>query len=118
MAIQVKRIYEPPSQGDGLRVLVDRIWPRGMSKQRAQVDRWLKEIAPSSALRHWFGHDPDRWPEFKQRYFRELAKHEDLLVELLEQAQERPVTLLFAAREDRYNNAVALREYLAQMQHA
>jgi uncharacterized protein YeaO (DUF488 family) len=114
MTLRTKRVYEPPEQEDGLRVLVDRIWPRGLSKERAAVDLWLKEIAPSRDLRRWFGHDPSRWQEFKRRYFRELSHEEEPLNELRSQARKNTVTLLFGTREERYNNAEALKEYLRQ----
>lgn len=114
MDIHVKRIYDPPQASDGRRVLVDRMWPRGLSKSEAHVDQWLKEIAPSSELRKWFNHDPERWSEFKQRYFKELAEQKDKLRELLNDTKK-PITLLFAARDTEHNNAVALREYLKRM---
>lgn len=113
MTIRVKRVYEPPSADDGLRVLVDRLWPRGLSRAQARVDRWLKDIAPSDRLRRWFGHDVAKWPEFKRRYFGELAARLDMVEELASLARRRRVTLLFGATETRYNNAVALGEFLA-----
>lgn len=109
MAILVKRVYEPPAEGDGHRVLVDRIWPRGLSRDAAAIDAWCKEFAPSTALRRWFDHDPERWEEFRERYFAELGAHEQ---ELRVLAARGRLTLLFGARETRFNNAVALREYL------
>ena len=112
MPILLKRVYENPSKRDGFRVLVERLWPRGISKERAQVDLWLKDIAPSSELRKWFGHDSRRWDEFKKRYFAELIQQEALLVDLLTRAKKAPVTFVFASKEERYNNAVALKEYL------
>ena len=114
-AIRVKRIYDRPSRDDGVRVLVDRLWPRGVSKAAARVDAWLKELAPSTALRTWFGHDPARWPEFRRRYHRELAATgaTDARHELLALADHPPLTLLFAAKDPEHNNAVALREFLA-----
>ncbi len=115
MDIHVKRIYDPPQASDGRRVLVDRMWPRGLSKSEAHVDQWLKEIAPSSELRKWFNHDPERWSEFKQRYFKELAEQKDKLRELLNDKGKKSITLLFAARDTEHNNAVALREYLKRM---
>ncbi len=111
MPFPVKRAYEHPSPGDGVRVLVDRIWPRGLSKERAAIDLWLREAAPSDALRKWYGHDPVKWPEFRRRYFAELdAKPEELAP--LAKLKSRRVTLVFGSREERLNNAVALREYL------
>jgi uncharacterized protein YeaO (DUF488 family) len=112
MAIQVKRAYEKPSRGDGCRVLVDRIWPRGLSKADLKIDRWLKTIAPSTELRRWFGHDPDKWEEFKRRYFQELKSHGEELEPLREKARHGSLTLVFSAKDERCNNAVALREYL------
>ena len=112
--IRIKRIYEEPSADDGLRVLVDRLWPRGISKARAQVDRWEKDIAPSTELRHWFGHDPAKWEEFLQRYRAELEDKKELLSQLREEADERTVTLLYAAKDEEHNNAVALKRYIEE----
>lgn len=114
MPILLKRIYEKPGKQDGFRVLVERLWPRGMTKQDAKIDLWLKEAAPSTELRKWFGHDSSRWKDFKKRYFAELAQRVEALVPLLERAQNQTVTLLFASKEERFNNAVALKEYLDQ----
>jgi uncharacterized protein YeaO (DUF488 family) len=108
----VRRVYDPPQEEDGLRVLVDRLWPRGLSKDAARVDLWLKDIAPSDALRKWYGHDPSRWDEFRRRYFSELEAHRERLEELKERARRGRVTLLFGARDEERNNAVALRQYL------
>ncbi len=110
--IGVKRVYEPASKADGFRVLVDRVWPRGVTKQRAKVDVWLKSVAPSAELRKWFDHDPRKWPEFKSRYFAELDAGPPGLDELLNRATDSVVTLVFSARDEQYNQAVALREYL------
>ncbi|HSS37300.1 MAG TPA: DUF488 domain-containing protein [Polyangia bacterium] len=109
--MRVKRVYDPPSRDDGLRVLVDRLWPRGLSKAAAHIDVWMKEVAPSTALRTWFGHDPARWSEFRRRYLRELAATEarDALLGL---ADQQAVTLLFAAKDPVHNNAVVLRDWL------
>ncbi|MCF8085347.1 MAG: DUF488 domain-containing protein [Desulfohalobiaceae bacterium] len=112
MDIRTKRIYEPVSEEDGHRVLVDRVWPRGISKEKARIDSWLKELAPSKELRQWFGHDPDKWEEFRKRYFQELAKHREQLDRLAEMARNGPLTLVYSSRETRYNNAVALKSYL------
>ena len=111
--LKLKRIYEAAEPSDGYRILVDRIWPRGMSKQKARVDLWMKEIAPSDALRKWFGHDPRRWLEFQDRYYEELRKETGLTrqVRRLEK-KHRTVTLVFSARDDRHNQAVALRGFL------
>jgi len=110
--IRTKRVYEPEDPDDGFRVLVDRLWPRGMAKGQVQVDLWLKDVAPSTALRNWFGHDPTKWEEFKRRYFSELDAKPTLVERLLKEAAEWRVTLLFSARDTEYNQAVALREYL------
>ena len=112
-SLRIKRVYEAPAKEDGTRVLVDRIWPRGLSKQEAAIDEWMKEIAPSSALRSWFGHDPQRWPEFREQYFKELGSSADAVSRLVALMSDRPVTLLFAARDTERNNAVALVEYIA-----
>ena len=108
----VKRIYEPPSAADGFRVLVDRLWPRGVSKVQASVDLWLRNVAPSAALRTWFNHDPARWTEFRRRYAAELDGLPVDVDQLLAQARKGPVTLLYAAQHETCNNAVALNEYL------
>lgn len=112
--IMIRRAYEPASPTDGYRVLVDRIWPRGVKKEDLHLDAWTKHLAPSDELRKWFNHEPDKWPEFRRRYHAELAALEgDGATELAQLAQhEGPMTLLFGAHEERYNNAVALREYL------
>lgn len=110
--IAVKRIYEPVSGDDGVRILVDRLWPRGMSKERAAVDLWMKGVSPSNELRRWYQHDPDKWPEFRQRYRKELSESEEAFNELLELARLDKVTLLFSSKETRYNNAEALRLFI------
>ena len=108
-----KRVYEGRSPDDGFRVLVDRLWPRGISKGSGAVDLWLRDVAPSNRLRRWFGHRPERWEEFKRRYFRELEGKQHLIAELLRLEKEHgTVTLLFSAKDAQHNNAVALREYL------
>jgi uncharacterized protein YeaO (DUF488 family) len=112
--IKVKRIYAPPSPDDGLRFLVDRIWPRGLSKEAVKLDAWLKELAPTNELRHWFGHDPARWDEFQRRYFAELDKIPTVKQTILPTKRRETVTLLFAARDTVHNNAVALKSYLEQ----
>lgn len=114
MPVHVKRVYHEPDEADGVRVLVDRIWPRGLTKAAARVDDWQKELAPSTELRRWFGHDPAKWEEFKQRYFQELAAKPDQIHALAGRARAGVVTLLFAARDEQHNNAVALKEYLEQ----
>jgi uncharacterized protein YeaO (DUF488 family) len=112
MAIRLKRAYDKPARGDGFRVLVDRVWPRGVSKADLKIDQWLKTVAPSTELRKWFGHDPAKWKEFKRRYSRELDSHAEELGSLRETAADGPLTLIFSARDERFNNAVALKEYL------
>ncbi len=112
--VRLKRAYEPPSAGDGVRVLVDRLWPRGLRKADAAIDRWPKELAPSSELRRWFGHDPSRWDEFRRRYRSELSAHADLLNELRAMARTGPLTLVYAARDEQHNDAVVLRDVLIQ----
>lgn len=114
MAIHIKRIYEPVSKADGYRVLVDRLWPRGITKEAAQLDKWLKEIAPSTALRQWFHKDMDNWKEFEKRYKAEL-KGSEALAELLADAKaQKVITLLFAAKEESRNHAQVLLQYLQQ----
>ena len=112
MDIRTKRVYEPVDPKDGFRVLVDRLWPRGMTKERVSAELWLKEAAPSTGLRKSFCHDRSRWDDFKKRYFEELDAKPQVVVRLLEQAAHGPVTLLFAAQDTEYNQAVVLREYL------
>jgi uncharacterized protein YeaO (DUF488 family) len=114
VSIRLKRVYEKPTKADGRRVLVDRIWPRGLKKSEARIDEWLKEIAPTTALRKWFAHDPGKWKEFKKRYSRELDKHRETIEELAREIRKSTVTLLFAAKNTEYNNAVALKEHLEQ----
>ncbi len=110
--IKLKRAYEPASAGDGTRVLVDRLWPRGVSKDAAALDLWLKELAPSTGLRKWFGHDPARWAEFQLRYAQEIREHPQLLAQLRDLARKGPVTLVFSARDEAHNDAIVLRQLL------
>jgi len=113
MVIRVKRVYDTPSGEDGYRILVDKLWPRGLSKSRAKIDVWMREIAPSDMLRRWFRHDASRWEEFKRRYFKELKRKDELVNAILElEKRIGVVTLLFGARDLKRNNAVALMEYL------
>jgi uncharacterized protein YeaO (DUF488 family) len=112
MQIFLKRTYEDPGDDDGFRVLVDRVWPRGIKKGDLRLDDWLKEIAPSTELRKWFGHDPAKWDEFKHRYFLELAEHKELLADLVSKAKVGRLTLVYSAKDERHNNAVALKAYL------
>ena len=109
----IKRVYEPSEDSDGTRVLVDRIWPRGLTKEHASVDVWLKDIAPSAGLRIWFGHDPNRWREFQKRYFEELRPNHAAVDRLTDLVSAGKVTLLFGAHDIERNNAVALADYLA-----
>ena len=114
--IKLKRIYDPPSEDDGYRILVDRLWPRGLSKSKARIDLWLRDIAPSNELRKWFSHKPERWGEFKKRYREELKSKEELLRKLIElEKRYRVITLLYAARDREHNNAVVLREALEEI---
>ena len=107
--LRTKRIYEEPSADDGTRVLVDRLWPRGVSKEEAKIDRWEKDLAPTNELRRWFGHDPAKWEEFLRRYRAELEGKEEVLARLRQEATGGTVTLLYAARDEERNNAVALK---------
>ncbi len=111
---RVKRAYQPPEQGDGVRYLVDRVWPRGVTKNALSVVDWVREVAPSDALRQWFGHDASKWEEFKQRYFAELEANPDTWQALLEAGRKSTVTLVFSARDEEHNQAVALKEFLDQ----
>jgi uncharacterized protein YeaO (DUF488 family) len=115
VSIRLKRAYEKPARADGRRVLVDRIWPRGLTKREARIDEWLKEIAPSAKLRKWFGHDPARWKEFKKRYAAELDDQRDQIEHLARATKQRPVALLFGAKDTRHNNAVALKDYIERL---
>lgn len=110
---KIKRAYDDPAKADGMRVLVDRLWPRGLRKEDAHLDHWAKEIAPSAELRRWFGHDPDKWPEFRRRYEAELQKNEGAVKALRECIGKSPATFLFAAKDADRNNAVVLRDFLS-----
>jgi uncharacterized protein YeaO (DUF488 family) len=112
MAINLKRVYEPVEPEDGQRLLVERLWPRGVRKEALALDAWLKDVAPSDDLRRWFGHDPQRWQEFQTRYAAELDAHPDAWRPILEAARQGTATLLFSARDTEHNNAVALKAYL------
>ena len=112
MPIKLKRVYEEPLPSDGKRVLVERLWPRGLSKERAKVDLWLKEAAPSTELRKWFSHDPAKWEEFKKRYFTELDENPGVLDPIYEITNKNTVTFVFASKEETFNNSAALKEYL------
>jgi uncharacterized protein YeaO (DUF488 family) len=110
--IQLKRAYDPADSADGARFLVERLWPRGVRKADLHVKAWLKEVAPSTALRRWFDHDPKKWDEFRRRYFRELAGRRDALEPIIEAAHHGPVTLVYSSHDTEHNNAVALKDYL------
>ena len=112
MMIKLKRVYEPHSPADGLRILVDRLWPRGLTKARAKVDLWLKEVAPSADLRQWFGHDPDKWKEFQARYLRELRANKKAIELLRQKCGEGTVTLVYGARDEEHNSALILKSFL------
>ena len=117
MTIKVERIYDNATGSDSFRILVDRLWPRGLSKDKVKVDLWQKDIAPSNTLRKWFGHDEKKWDEFKQKYFKELDKNNDVVntIIIFKAAQEQnSITLLYGTKEKRFNNAVALKEYLEE----
>ena len=110
--IKLKRVYQEPSPADGLRILVDRLWPRGLTKERAAVDLWLKELAPSTELRKWFGHDPAKWREFQTRYRKEVHDNDEILQVLKEKAKENTVTLVYGARDEHHNEALVLKQIL------
>ena len=115
MNIKIKRVYEQPASDDGSRILVDRLWPRGLTKEKAHVDLWLKEIAPSRELRIWFGHDPDKWNRFRGRYETEIRNNNDLVKLLTDKAKAGMVTLLYAARDNKHNEALALKQFLERI---
>lgn len=110
--IRIKRIFDPPEPGDGYRALVDRVWPRGVTRERAQLDEWAKELTPSASLRRWFGHEPDRYEEFASRYRAELAERPEPVRAMRRRAGRETVTLLYAARDERHNHALVLAEVL------
>ncbi|MFI5456574.1 MAG: DUF488 domain-containing protein [Isosphaerales bacterium] len=112
--IKLKRAYEPASKDDGLRILVERLWPRGVSKQKAKIDLWLKVLAPSAELRTWYGHDPELWPQFRKRYRAELKEHGDVLTLLKYTTREKTVTFVYAASDEERNSALVLKEFLEQ----
>jgi uncharacterized protein YeaO (DUF488 family) len=112
--IKLKRVYDEPFKRDGLRILVERLWPRGVSKEKAAVDLWLKELAPSTELRKWFNHEPEKWPEFRKQYWSELEQKSDLLVLLKHRATEGTVTFVYAAHDEEHNSAVALKQFLEE----
>jgi uncharacterized protein YeaO (DUF488 family) len=110
--IKIKRIYDSPARDDGFRILVDRLWPRGLTKEKAKVDLWLKDIAPSNNLRKWYAHEPKKWNQFRERYFKELGDHKELVDLIIQKTTEGPLTLLYSSKEEKLNNAVALKEYI------
>ena len=112
LVVKIKRIYEPASREDGKRILIDRLWPRGIKKEEAKIDEWMKEIAPTTDLRKWFSHDPAKWPEFRKRYINELKSKSDLVERLRSEATEGTITLLFAAKDPEHANAVVLKEVI------
>ena len=112
MSLSIKRSYEAPAASDGKRILIDRLWPRGLSKEKARIDLWMKEIAPSSDLRKWFGHDPEKWKEFQVRYKKELAANSELVDSIRKMAKRETVTLVYSAKDEEHNDAVVLAEVL------
>lgn len=112
MKLKIKRVYEKPEKEDGTRVLVDRLWPRGLTKEKAAVNLWLKEIAPSTALRKWFGHDPGKWTAFQKRYRQEMKKNKEQVAILNEQLMKGVVTLVYGAKDEEHNEALVLRDWL------
>jgi uncharacterized protein YeaO (DUF488 family) len=111
--IKLKRAYEKPSKDDGFRILVERLWPRGLAKQRAAVDMWLKDISPSPELRKWYGHDPDRWQEFQKRYWKELRQKKEPIKQLKQKVRAGTVTFIYAAKDEEHNSALALKRFLS-----
>lgn len=110
--ISIKRVYDEPSRDDGKRILIDRLWPRGIKKEDPRIDEWLKEVAPSNELRKWFNHDPEKWSEFKKRFYAELLGEQEMVTGLVSAARKGTVTLPFGSKEEHFNNAVALKEYI------
>jgi uncharacterized protein YeaO (DUF488 family) len=113
-SIKIKRAYETPDENDGTRILVDRLWPRGLTKEKAKIDLWLKDVAPSTDLRKWFAHDPAKWTEFQARYKDELKQHNEQLSQLKQEAAKGPVTLIYGARDQEHNEAVILQKLLSR----
>jgi uncharacterized protein YeaO (DUF488 family) len=112
MKINIKRVYEKPAKEDGIRILVDRLWPRGLTKRKASVELWLKDIAPTTELRKWFSHDPDKWKDFRKRYHHELKKNKEQVSLLKEQVKKGVVTLVYGAKDEVHNEALVLKEWL------
>ena len=114
LSIKLKRAYEAPAKSDGTRILVERLWPRGLTKEKAKIDHWLKDISPSPELRKWYGHDPDKWPAFQKRYRKELDANKEALQELKELCAKGPVTFVYAAKDEAHNSALVLKTYLEE----
>jgi len=116
LLIKVKRVYDPPEEDDCFRILIDRLWPRGLSKQKAKLDSWMKDVAPTNDLRHWYSHEPEKWQEFQKKYKEELKPKRDLLLEIKRLEKEKgTITLVYSSREADINNAVALKIFLEEM---
>ncbi|MEP6947329.1 MAG: DUF488 domain-containing protein [Acidobacteriota bacterium] len=115
MNIKIKRVYEKPAKDDGSRILVDRLWPRGLTKEKASVDLWLKDVAPTTELRKWFGHDPEKWDRFRGRYETEIRHNDDLIEILKGKANQGTITLIYAARDEKHNEALVLKRYLEKI---
>ncbi|HSV11000.1 MAG TPA: DUF488 domain-containing protein [Hanamia sp.] len=113
MDFKIKRVYEKPDPKDGFRILVDRLWPRGLTKEKAAADLWLKDIAPSTELRKWFNHDPDKWKEFQKKYHQELKENKEAIAVLKEHLKQGPVTLLYGAKDEVHNEALVLKEFIS-----
>jgi uncharacterized protein YeaO (DUF488 family) len=113
MTLHLKRIYEPPAKQDGYRILVDRLWPRGLTKEKAAIDLWLKDIAPSTELRKWFGHDPGKWKEFQRKYLKELKENKEAVAVLKDHLQKETVTLLYAAKDEEHNEARVISAFVS-----
>ena len=116
MKIKIKRVYEQPAKDDGVRILVDRLWPRGLTKEKASVDLWLKDIAPSTELRKWFAHDPDKWKSFRRRYETEIRRNDALIKVLTDKANKETITLVYGARDEKHNEALVLKQFLERHQ--
>jgi uncharacterized protein YeaO (DUF488 family) len=112
MKLKIKRVYAQPAKGDGKRILVDRLWPRGLTKENASIDLWLRDIAPSTELRKWFRHDPDKWEEFRKRYHQELKNNKEQVSILYEELKKRTITLVYGAKDEEHNEALVLKEWL------
>lgn len=115
MTVKIKRVYEEPSSQDGKRILIDRLWPRGISKEKGKIDIWMKDIAPSTELRKWFGHDPAKWEEFQKKYLDEIRQNPSAVSQLKEQVKEGNVTLVYGAKDIKHNDAVVLKEFLEKI---